>query len=170
MTDENPETEPPEVLYRALGHLVFIFSHLDEGLHQAIKMRCGLREEVSILTSGLRFPELVDRFRLLFADFEHPAPSTERGVSALCKELIALNEERNRQMHSTWGFWSTGGPARMRHRIGKGGMNLSLESVSVTDLDALADRMHRAADKVYELGFAALSANRRESTLPHTEA
>lgn len=154
-TDDAPRIDGPsrDDLYRALGRLVFEFGQLDQSLHDALYLATGGREETRILTAGLRFPELVARFEALYASFE-PATTGERGVKNLCGVLRGLNDERNREMHSIWGFYATSGhPLRTQQRLKRGGMMLEIHSVTPSELQELATRMSEAADKVWEVAL-----------------
>jgi len=82
MQSEEPQelsAEPQEELLLALGQLVFAFGQLDEALHDALWMALGQGDEVRILTSGLRFPQLIERFRAIYADFRDPISGSVGG-------------------------------------------------------------------------------------------
>lgn len=148
---QEPNAEPREELFLALGHLVFAFGQLDEVLHDAMWMALGRRSETRILTSGLRFPQLVERFRAIYADFHDPISGSE-GVAELCTELNALNEERNREVHSVWGFWANSGrPVRAQRGLRRGSLSLKMETVEPAELLELAGRMDKATEKVWEV-------------------
>ena len=126
-----PEHEEPRgELLLALGRLVFEFGLLDEALHDALWMATDRRDDTRVLTSGLRFLDLVDRFEALYAGFADPLTGA-RGVRALCAELRTLNSDRNREIRAVWGFWAeTGRPLRQQHRLKRGAIALSMESSS----------------------------------------
>jgi hypothetical protein len=155
--DQHEQTEmPSEELYAALGFVVFHFGMLTELVEQAIAMHFDYTEDARVLAAGLRFPELVDRYRVLYKDFEHHG-SPVRGVNELCETLTALNTERNREIHSTWGYWAhNNSPARSRTRLGKTGLSHSTESVSIESLRKLGSRMEAAGDKVYDIAIDAM--------------
>ena len=156
MDQETELEKPTEELYAALGFVVFQFGLLTEVVELAISMHFDHSDDVRVLTTGLRFPELVDRFRVLYKDFEHEGVPA-RGVDELCQVLTALNTERNREIRSTWGYWAhNNAPARSRTRLGKQGLNHSIDSVSIESLRTLGTRMESAADKVYEVAVDAM--------------
>ena len=138
-------------LFAGLGRLVFYFAGLEEAIHDAIRTALGFSEACDILLTGLSFHQLLDRFSLLYASLQAP-DLLPAGVGAFCSQLSGLNEERNREIHSSWGFWESGVPARSRKRLRRGqGVSFSMESVRPDALHALAARMERAAELIYEL-------------------
>lgn len=153
--------EPRDELLLALGRLVFEFDQLDEAMHHALWIALGRRDEIRILTSGLRFPELVDRFETLYAQFRNSATGGT-GVRDTCAVLRVLNSDRNREVHAVWGFWADSGrPVRSTSRLKKGGVAVRMEAVEPEELNSLAQRMADAADKVWEI---ALDHERQSST------
>ena len=154
--------EPRDELLLALGRLVFEFGLLDEALHHALWIALGMSDEVRILTSGLRFPELVERFEAIFAQFRNPITGGT-GVRETCLHLRKLNEDRNREVHAVWGFWADSGrPVRSVSRLKQGGIALRMETVEPSVLQSLAQRMADAADKVWEI---ALDYERQRSSV-----
>ena len=142
---------PPDELYRALGHVVFAFGQLDEALHDALWMALGKKDECRILTSGMRFPQLVERFRAIYSRFSNEG-SGESGVDAICGELTQLNQERNRDIHALWGFWAeTGKPVRTQRPLKRGALGLKMETVDPANLFALAQKMEGVTDKIFEI-------------------
>jgi hypothetical protein len=153
--------EPRDELLLALGRLVFEFGLLDEALHRALWIALGQSDEVRILTSGLRFPELVDRFEAIFAPYRNPITGA-MGVREECVRLRTLNADRNREVHAVWGFWADSGrPFRSVSRLKQGGIALRMETVEPTALQSLAQQMNDAADKVWEI---ALNYERQRSS------
>jgi len=152
--DSRDGAEPLDELFIALGRLVFEFGQLEEALHDALWMALGGRDEVRILSAGLGFRQLLERFRALYAGFRDPVTGAAAGVDDLCALLDNLNTERNREVHSVWGFWADNGrPARMRRTSRRGSLALKLEAVEPHELLALAERMRLAAVKVWEVAL-----------------
>jgi hypothetical protein len=144
---------PRDELLFALGSVVFEFGLLDEALHDALYQVTDRREETRVLTSGLRFPELVVRFEALYVGFASAASGTS-GVAELCKALNRLNEQRNKELHAVWHFWAeSDSPLRTQHRLKKGAMTLSIQSVEPAELRELAREMAAAAGKVWEVAL-----------------
>lgn len=155
MTDtaktEIRETEPSDALYLALGRLVFDFGQLEEAVRHALLGVFDEYDEARLVLMGLSFRQLVERFSVLYAPFRYDA-SGEVGVGALCRMLSQLNDERNREIHATWGFWADSGqPMRHRERLrANTGFSMTMESVPPKELLALAQRMRDASDLVWQ--------------------
>jgi hypothetical protein len=144
--------EPAPTLYHALGQVVFHFGQLEESLHDAVWMALGQSDHTRILTADLRFPDLVTRFRAIYREFRWPH-SDVIGVDETCTLLSSLNEERNRELHATWGFWADSGrPMRMRRKLrGNAALTISMESVEPATLESLAQRLDAATDLVWQI-------------------
>lgn len=152
MTDTpNSTIEPSDKLFSALGRVIFYFGLLEDSLRHAIVTALNDLDEGDIVVAGLSFPHLLDRFSVLYAPLDVEDIVTG-GSRALCTTLSSLNEERNRQIHSTWGFWESGVPARTRKRLQRNrGIAFSMESIEPQVLLDLARRMEVAADLIYEI-------------------
>jgi hypothetical protein len=165
-TDSSSPPQPRTELLVALGRVVLEFGLLDEALHDALWFATDQRDETRVLTSGLRFPQLVERFEALYATFRDPV-SGRGGVSELCAHLNSLNTDRNREMHAVWGFWADSGrPARTQRRLRKGSMSLKIETVEPATLEALVQRMSGATEKVWEIALDFQRQRRHDVDVP----
>lgn len=146
------ETEPSEALFSALGRLVFDFGQLEEAVRHALLSVFDGSDEARAILTGLNFRQLVERFGALYAAFEYEG-SGEPGVVPLCRLLSQLNNERNREIHATWGLWAANGqPMRHRERLqGSNALSLTMETVQPEELLALAKRMRDASDVVWQV-------------------
>jgi hypothetical protein len=144
------EGPPDETIFAALGRLVYAFTQLEASLLNALVTALGDTDQAQVVTAGLSFNQALDRFSILYAEL---AETGDVGnVKDLCLVLSNLNDERNRHIHSNWGFWGSGQPLRARHRLRRNeGLAFTMESVRSEEVLHLAERMHEAASKVYEL-------------------
>jgi len=142
---------PNEDIYAALGRLVYAFAHLEGSLLRALARSLGDTDEAHIVLSGIAFPQLIDRFSVLYAAVDHPLVLDGK-LAAFAATLSRLNEARNRHFHSVWGFWLSGDPARYRNRLQRNkGMALSMETVRPEEVAKLAEEMNQAAETVEQL-------------------
>lgn len=152
-----PSVPMADELFAVLGRVVFHFAGMEQGLRDAIRTALGFSDSCDILLTGLSFTHLLDRFSLLYAPLQAP-DLVPTGMRAFCSDLTKLNEERNRQVHSTWGFWGSGVPSRMRKRLHRNeGVSFTMESVRPEELLHLAQRLEHATDLIYELQIRLLN-------------
>ncbi len=145
------EGPPNEAIYAALGRLVYAFAQLESSLFNAIVSVLGDTDASHIVVSGIAFSQLVDRFSVLYSAVDDPLVINGE-LTAFCSHLTALNEARNRQIHSDWGFWLSGEPARFRKRLHRNnGITVKMETVPPEDIVKLAQEMNDAAETVYRL-------------------
>lgn len=151
MTDD---TNSQDQLLYALGTLVVNFSALEESLHDAIVLlatECNMAT-VNVLTAGLRFPTLVEKFGALCNGAAEPrVPPTD--VHEYCKFVLGLNEERNRYVHSAWGIADkdTGHQRFKRRAKVKSGFQFDIQNVLPAEILDLAKRLRQAEDKLWEI-------------------
>jgi hypothetical protein len=146
------DATPSDELYLALGTLVFNFGLLEEALRHGLLAAFDNSDDARLVLTGLSFRQLVERFGAIHARFRYE-PGGALGVAPLCAMLGKLNEERNREIHATWGFWADSGhPVRTRERIvPNAGLSLAMESVSPAVLVDLSKRMLDATDLVWQV-------------------
>jgi hypothetical protein len=149
----NQQLRPQDDLARALGALVINFAFLEEALHDAILITSGCPVgAVNVLTAGLQFRTLVEKFGALCADAANlrvPKPEVE----AYCKHLLTLNERRNALVHSAWlvqrGDEST---RRVRRRADAAkGFTYAITQATPDQINALAQQLLAAEAKLWEL-------------------
>lgn len=149
MTESNKASQdtPAERFYVALGRVVFAFTQVEHALSAAIETALGDSDAAQAVVAGLGFQLLLDRFSVLYGD-STVAPGT---IKELCTRLAELNDERNRQIHSTWGFGvDSGHPVRERVRIKRNqGIELSAVMVLPAELESLAKALADAAEAVW---------------------
>jgi hypothetical protein len=141
-----------EALATALGALVINFAALEESLHDAIWAVAGGSPAVSVLTAGLPFRTLVEKFAALRRDV--PLPSVPQSqVEAYCAGLLNLNDRRNKLVHSSWRFREVGeAPRRARRRVrAKTGLTLETASVAPSQIHALAEELRLAEQKLWDV-------------------
>ena len=144
------EGPPEEAIYAALGRLIYSFTQLEASLLNAIATALGDTDEAEIVVAGMNFRQAVDRFSVLYSRLEDI--EFDGGLPAFCSTLSTLNNERNREIHSNWGFWGSGEPLRAKKSLRRNqGVAFSVESVNPEHLVELAARMSTAAETVYKL-------------------
>ncbi len=142
----------PSDLAEALGRLVISFSSLEESLHDGIWKVAGLMTpEVRLLTTGMNFHRLVEKFELLYEERSGRQKGLEP-VADLCQLLQKLRGERNDLIHGMWQFDSGSGEA---HRYTVKGSNkrlkFNMEAISTESVMDLMRRVESAEDKLWEI-------------------
>ena len=141
---------PNETIFAALGRLVFASTQLEDAVLLALISALGDSDEAEIVVVGMSFTQALQRLSVIYAALDHSA--YDGGIGALCLELTQLNEARNRHIHSTWGFWLSGSPARTRRKLKGGtGLTLTIDAVNPKEVLQLAERMHNATEAVYHV-------------------
>jgi hypothetical protein len=125
---------------------------LEESLHDAIYLLAGGENPaVNVLTAGLPFRALVDKFGALCSAHSTPrAPTSE--VTAYCGHLGSLNDERNAIIHSAWNLREGRGSHRRSKRTAKpkGGFSLNVKNVTAGEIRDIADKFVAAEKKLWE--------------------
>ena len=136
----------------ALGGLVVNVAALEEALHDAIFLLAGGENQaIGVLTAGLPFRTLVDKFGALCAGLEVQRPPS-KSVIEYCAHLNTLNEQRNSLIHSGWNLRD----ARRGHRRfkrtakAKTGFKLNPTAVKAEDVHLLSDQFREAEKKLWE--------------------
>jgi hypothetical protein len=145
--------EAQRELFESLGRLLVQFAGLEESLHDGIVVASdGHFKAINILTAGLRFRDLVDKFAALAMQRRRPEVS-ETDLGEFAAALRAVNEERNRLVHSAWEWQSaTGSPRRYKRQIdAKKGMYFRLEEVTALQVNALIARVDGLEAKIWEI-------------------
>ena len=147
------DTNSLDQLLHALGALVVNFSALEESLHDAIVLlatECNMAT-VNVLTAGLHFPTLVEKFGALCTGVAEPrVPPTD--VHEYCKFVLGLNEERNRYIHSAWDIAEDTGHRRFKRSArAKSGFQLGIQNVPSAEILDLAERLRQAEHKLWEI-------------------
>jgi hypothetical protein len=145
---------------RLLGRLVIQFTSLEEVLRETIGELTGAVDEVGeILTTGLTFPMLVDKYACLCIHWLPEGADTSH-IDDLRMRLIRLNERRNAIIHSVWALDVGTGVAVRDWRTARGRDGLQWQSEDVThemleplikDLIAAADHVWGAAEPSVEI-------------------
>ena len=140
-------------LARALGTLVINFSFLEESLRDAIQVTAGGNSGVvSVLTAGLHFKTLLEKFGLLCKE----APSLrvpKADVEAYCNALGSLTDERNAMVRSAYLFQRGKEPTCRSRPSGTGvaGVALPVAEFSPKDILRLATQLRSAEQRLWEL-------------------
>ena len=129
------------------------FGSLEEDVREAIWWILGGNEErAQIMTAGLSFSVLVEKFAALFAQkFDHllmPA-----GVAKLRADFTSINERRNRLVHALWVLDAGTGISVAERKRAKPGVGIDWQSIDVplTDIEALLSDIRNAQKRVFEL-------------------
>jgi hypothetical protein len=137
----------------ALGRLTIDFSALEEMLREKIWWILGGNEErAQIVTVGLSFQVLVEKWAALFAQkFDHlllPEPA-----SKLRSLLLSINERRNRLVHAMWVLDVGTGLAVAERRRAKAGVGIDwqVEDVDTAAVLELLKDIHAAVEELLEL-------------------
>lgn len=152
--EENAE-EPSEQLYRALGHVVFRFSELEEALAFTLMSALSGHRGAKPLLAGASFRWMVERLPAvcLIATEEAERPTD---LAALAKHLQELGERRNRFIHASWGYWAdTGRPVRSRVWLRPRATAVAVEMIGTDpgEVEALAEDLRQATDKLWEVAM-----------------
>lgn len=151
---EPAEQQPHDVLV-ALGELVVAFSGLEETLRSSIMVLAGDRVILAdVLTSGLSFSVLVEKWGALYHEYYPDAESHEL-VRAVCGELAEVNSARNTLIHSLWmPDDSSGGWRRQKVTAQfRRGLHYHVTHVEPQGVRALISRIDTAAEHVAGLAF-----------------
>src|SRR2546428_12222651 len=96
----------------ALGTLVVNVSAMEESLHDAIYVLSGGNNvAIGVLTAGLSFRQLVERFGALCFELKTCRLPPD-DIKKYCAHLDALNDKRNLMIHSAWYVADSGGTRR----------------------------------------------------------
>lgn len=91
-----------QTVEHALADVIIAFEDLDDMLTGAISGILGRGEDVGrIVTSQLSFRNKVDMFGAL-VKFDRPATTLATLIGELCTGCLAIEEERNKIVHSKW--------------------------------------------------------------------
>ena len=149
----NQQRRPQDDLARALGALVINFAFLEEALHDAILITTGCPlGVVNVLTAGVQFRALVEKFGALCADAtDLRVPKAD--VEAFCRRLVALNEQRNALVHSAWLVQRDTEPTRRVRRRADAvrGFTYAVTEVKPEQIDALAQELLAVEAKLWEI-------------------
>jgi len=140
-------------LYEAIGRLVVRFAWLEDNLHDAISVALHPAEGklTNVLTAGLQFRTLVEKIGALLHDHSGRRAALE-DIDTLCKELNALNDERNIVIHSVYGQTRQGQQkAYKRTARAKAGFSLNVRDVTIADIEALTSRIDNAERTIWAL-------------------
>lgn len=150
-TEGREENDPRFIT--ALGELTVSFGSLEEDVREAIWWILGGNEErAQIMTAGLSFSVLVEKFTSLFAQkFDHllmPA-----GMAKLRADLMSINERRNKMVHALWVLDAGTGIFIAERKRAKPGVGIDLQSIDVplTDIEALLGDIAKAQERVFDL-------------------
>lgn len=111
------------------------------------------------MTAGVSFQVLVEKWAALFAQkFDHlllPEP-----VAQLRLQLLAINDRRNRLVHSMWALDVGTGLAIAERRRAKAGVGIDwqVDDVGVAEVRSLLADIHAAQNALDELFCSADSA------------
>ncbi|MEI2719906.1 MAG: hypothetical protein V9E87_07140 [Gemmatimonadales bacterium] len=147
------EQKVTDELYRSLGHVVFRFAELEEALGHLLFVALGEHARARAVVVGAGYRWMTDRLVAVLA----AAPgvtSVPMDTAALAAHLGRLGEERNRLLHSSWGYWAeTGRPVRVSRRQRPRGSAPSVEFVSMdpSEIEAFASVLSVATQKVWEV-------------------
>ena len=153
----------------ALGRLTIDFSSLEEMLRESIWWILGGNEErAQIMTSGLSFQVLLEKWAALFAQkFDHlllPEPASKLRI-----QLLSINERRNRLVHAMWVLdVGTGLSVAERRRAKAGvGIDWQVDEVEIASVLTLLADIHGTIERLTDLtltgddAFKAIGPRRR---------
>ena len=123
---------------------------------------------IPVLTAGLAFRTLVEKFGAVWHDCAlAPATSgiSDADLADICKDLNALNDERNSLIHSTWVMTRDEHPSvRTKSSAdARTGLEFKVTEVAVEDVRALAARIERVEVRLLGIAFA---SSPRETETP----
>jgi len=141
---------PSDALLRALGRLVLAHSEVEESLRAAIALNVGTDlVAAEILTAGISFRSLVDKFGALYREVNGD-PSYREMLRAFCNHLSDLNEQRNSLIHASWLHFDTGEVRRLRRSATPHkGLVTSSHGVAPADIEQLVATLAAADTKLW---------------------
>jgi hypothetical protein len=146
-----PWTRIPQDVLIALGKLTVSYGALDLTLHQCIQALAGTTIQISqILTSGLTFTALTDRYASLYRHKYRNAEDVAVLEAAL-KLVQDSTEHRNALIHSFWTGDPDTGVLRIRVTArAKQGWRRQLTKVAAADVETVIRELDLAQDSVAE--------------------
>jgi hypothetical protein len=150
MTADSSMNAREDVIF-ALGALVVNAASAEEGLRDAIYPIADEHDAVNVLTAGLPFRALVDKFGALCKQTGRARLPIE-DVHAFCNALNGLYDERNVAIHSAYNLRVEDLPHRSYKRSAKPktGFSLNVKAITASDIRDLAERFRQASQKVWE--------------------
>jgi hypothetical protein len=142
---------PGSRIVNALGALVVNASAMEESLHDAIWVLSGGNNvAIGVLTAGLSFRYLVDKFGALCTELKTCRLPRE-DVAKYCAHLHALNDERNLMIHSAWNWAGSAGTRRYKRTAKvKSGFSFNMTPINADAVRELADKYVEAEKNLWE--------------------
>lgn len=159
MFDERYTDHDPEFV-RGLGELTMQFANLEEFLREAIGELSATTDAVGeILTAGLSFPTLVDKYFSLCLHWL-PEHASRKRLDEFRIRLQRINERRNAMIHCVWAIdVDTGMSSRdWRTARAKHGLQWEGEEVPLPTLQALVADVTSSIQDVFGVAEPALDA------------
>jgi len=158
----------PPSFAQAFGELMIEFAALEGTL---FNLTIGLATDNffhgAILLAGVPYAGLVDRFCALALHITRDNDEFEEKIDDSRRELLGVNERRNRLVHSEWLFEPIAGAASRIKVSAKGrtGLRFDIPAVPVSELTDLVRDIREAQRRCHDLGSAVLDVCRRPGKL-----
>jgi hypothetical protein len=134
----------------AIGEVTVQFATLEHQLQFAIwslLVGTALENQATgqIVTAEISFRRAVHLFGALF---RHRFPGRDDSeLESVCAEIFRAENERNVIAHSTWALADEGKVLRIK-TTAKGELKTKFEKLGVSDIRAIASRIHSAAERL----------------------
>jgi hypothetical protein len=148
----------------AIGAVTVEFAVLEKNLEAVICIFLvgnKLKDQATgrIVTAELSFQKAVHLFSALL---RHRFPNRDDGdLKKLCAQLFKAEQERNAIVHSTWAFAAEDKVMRIK-TTAKGKLKTGFNELSVSDIRAMARRIHTAAEVLLNFYLSLIDPNHKQ--------
>ena len=103
-----------------------------------------------IVTAELAFRRCVELFSCLY-QHRYPTQTDYEKLNQLCRKLLAIEEKRNKIIHSLWGgAGELGHSTRIKTTAKQKGIKFQFQKMSRAEINAIADEIAQAATEFLE--------------------